>query len=372
MLTQDVSGVKLVISNKKYGDFKGFGINFEGFSEIPFPFYKKGFTAGRQILEQFYSKFDDFSLTITKNGKSEFIRQGKSTKIYLNFDDYMDMRHRCFILRRKADKNTIIRTLPKYFPGSFKPLEISVDEISVPPEIAKLNFSKNELKRFRNLAPKLVEYGIFSEKDLKKLIEARPVLHYMHLEKLLKQFQQRLKQDLSESKWQIFFKENLIALNPGYVFCIEKENIDLGVKLPDFILIDVSGYVDIYEIKTPETPLLRYDRNRDNYFWTSDICAAISQVENYIDALTRNKDSLRNIIKDRSNFDPRIVRPRGYVIAGMSSQCENVPKKRDDFRLLNESLRDAQIIPYDLFLKKFSGFSKATKIAYQAGKSRPR
>ena len=118
----------------------------------------------------------------------------------------------------------------------------------------------------------------------------------MHLEKILKEFGRKLRLELHEIDWQRFFKQNLLVLNPGYVTCIEKENIDLRVRLPDFILIDVSGYVDIYEIKTPETALLRFDRSHDNYYWSADVGMAISQVENYIDALATNKEAFRSKI----------------------------------------------------------------------------
>ena len=170
----DAQNAKLTVNNEKYGEFKGIEVNFEGFSKVPFPFSEHGFIAGKQIFEQLKLKFEEFKLVISKTSRSRFEKTDNWTTVYLNYDDYMDIRHRCFYLRKQMDKKAVIQRLPKMFPGSFKPSKATESEIRLPDDIAKLDFSRNELKNFRSLAPKLVEYDIYKEEDLRNsLMHAR-------------------------------------------------------------------------------------------------------------------------------------------------------------------------------------------------------
>ena len=79
----------------------------------------------------------------------------------------------------------------------------------------------------------------------------------------------------------------------------------------------------------------------------SEIAKAISQVENYIDRVTKHSDAIRTKLRDDHNIDLRIIKPRGIVIAGRAAEFGGKPKRADDFRLLNEGLKNVEIVPYD-------------------------
>jgi len=223
-----------------------------------------------------------------------------------------------------------------------------------PPDIQELDLSDKDIKSLLKLLPTLQKYDLKNTIDLKRLIAGRRVFHYMRLEKVLKEFEKRLKTKANEPEWQAFFKKNLLILNPGYMKLIEKPNISLDIKFPDFILINIEGYADLYEIKTPSTPLLAYDRSHKNYYWSSELSKALSQVENYVDSVNKNSAGLEKLI------ELKIMHPRGYIIAGHSSQLKE-PKKNDNFRLLNESLKSTEVLTYDSFLERFKRFSKTLK-----------
>ena len=123
------------------------------------------------------------------------------------------------------------------------------------------------------------------------------------------------------------------------------------------MLIDPYSYLDIYEIKKPTTTLLRYDKSRNNYYWDAEISKAISQVENYLHQVQRHSDSLINDIRRNKGIEVNIVRPRGYIIAGMRKQLKN-DKMLDDFRILNESLKNIDIIFYDDLVNNLEAFVK--------------
>jgi ribosomal protein L40E len=231
-------------------------------------------------------------------------------------------------------------------------------DTEIPASIKDIDLPDKDAKSLLKLMPILQKYDIRNINDLKRLIAGRRVFHYMRLEKVLKEFEKRLKTKANEPEWQTFFKENLLILNPGYMKIIERPNVSLAMKFPDFLLINIEGYADLYEIKTPTTPLLAYDRSHKNYYWSSDISKAISQVENYVDSLNKNSPGLIEVLKDQ--IELKFVRPRGYIIAGHSNQLKE-PNKNDYFRLLNESLKSTEVLPYDNFLERFKSFSKTLK-----------
>ena len=93
-------------------------------------------------------------------------------------------------------------------------------------------------------------------------------------------------------------RDYILLFNSNYANVLEKKNIGiLGAKLPDFMLLDAYSYLDIYEIKTPSTNLLKHDKSHENYYWDPEIVKAISQVENYVANADRNSNALCGEIK---------------------------------------------------------------------------
>lgn len=151
-----------------------------------------------------------------------------------------------------------------------------------------------------------------------------------------------------------------MLFNTNYSEIIDKENISLTGDYPDFLLVNIYEYLDIYEIKKPNTLLLNKDTSRNNYYWSVEISKAISQVENYIELLERHKDAFINDIKTSKGINIRVIKPRGYIIAGTSSQVQGKAKE-DDFKLLNGSFKNIEIILYDDFLKNLKNLLKRIK-----------
>ena len=218
--------------------------------------------------------------------------------------------------------------------------------IGLPEQIREIVPPKDRLDRATSFLREAGKYSL-REEDAVNLVAGGNVLHGVRLQNLLSEFEVMLTQDLPGSDWQAFFAKNMLTLNPGYIKAIPKANIaPVTGELPDFLLISVEGYVDVYEVKLPGTVLLNYDGGRHNYYWSSDIAKAISQTENYISTLSSNKYVLERNIQEKYKIKLTILRPREYVIAGKSSQLQDT-QECDYFRLLKESLRNTRIVPYD-------------------------
>jgi hypothetical protein len=123
--------------------------------------------------------------------------------------------------------------------------------------------------------------------------------------------------------------------------------------------VTYDNYLDILEIKTPFTTLLREDKSHGNYYWSSDVSKAIAQVENYIQAIEGIEDRLRNKVKDTYGIDLRIIRPRGIIFAGHSSQFMGKKPIQDDFRLLNQGLKNVTVVTYDELLTRLQNYIAA-------------
>jgi len=219
----------------------------------------------------------------------------------------------------------------------------------------KLN--EEDLESLNNFFPKIFETSLKGKKRGIKLERGalirntKKVTDKIFLDEVIKEFEINLaKKTFSENDWQKFLSEKVFRFLANYVTTIEKQNVSISVSYPDFVLADVYGFIDVFEIKRHETPLVILDEDHDNYYWRPDIAKAISQIENYIDEIVRNADDYIRAVKRKKGVNIRVVRPRGYIVAGKSSQFKN-KKESGDFRKLGCSLKNISFILYDELLE---------------------
>jgi len=219
----------------------------------------------------------------------------------------------------------------------------------------KLN--EEDLESLKNFFPRIFEVSLKGKKRAVKvqrgalIRDTKRVTDKIFLDEVIREFEINLgKKTLSESEWQSFLSEKVFRFLANYVTTIEKQNVSISVSYPDFVLADVYGFVDIFEIKRHDTPLVALDESHDNYYWKPDIVKAISQIENYIDEIIRNADDYIRAVKRKKGVDMRVIRPRGYIIAGTSSQFQN-KKESSDFRKLSCALKNISFILYDELLE---------------------
>ncbi len=214
--------------------------------------------------------------------------------------------------------------------------------------IARL--SDDDRVRLEEFIPKYlssIKGTLKAKNKLKVIFDSLDAGKKVYFEKIIKEFKQKLSRSVqSETVWQKFLSNYILVLRNTYGEVLEKESVSLQGKFPDFMLIDPYSYLDIYEIKRPNTVLMSFDKSRSNYFWSTEMSKAISQVENYIHQIERNSDALINDIRKAKAIDVNIVRPRGYIIAGCRDQLKN-SKMLDDFRILVHSMKNLDVILYD-------------------------
>lgn len=174
---------------------------------------------------------------------------------------------------------------------------------------------------------------------------------YNELDSLLKQ------SNVSEDVWQNKIIDIIRIIYPKYIIVIPKfEFQSLGkTKIPDFLVIDSDGDVDVIEIKKADigTLLKKY---RDNYVPKQELSGAIVQAEQYTYFLKSEKKRIENFIKTKyaniiGNLEINIINPHGIVIAGRSDYM-NIDEK-NDFEIIKRMHKNiSEIITYDDLLKR--------------------
>jgi hypothetical protein len=353
-------------------------ILLSGFTTLPTGLRRSGYgltTVGYRILRALFQQLETFELTIDKNAESTATKSGQSYRVILKHADLtgmLDSLRRIGGEKFREQNLAIAEALFGHFPKVFSKPE--KDTAYRAGDLAALLANKATLKK---LSPKDVDtlgsflpgflnyFGstIKAPKKLLALSETRNAAEIIYLDKIIKEFERRLKQKTqNENSWQEFLREYILIFNTNYASSLEKESIALQGKYPDFLLIDAYNYLDIYEIKKPNTQLLKKDESRGNYYWDVEIAKAISQVENYIAYADRHGSVLREDIKKRKDIDIRVLKPRGFIIAGQRSQLQGEIME-DNFRLLNSGLKNLEIILYDELLDNLRTFLKRLKTA---------
>ncbi len=351
-------------------------IKFEGFSKLPSGFYTNdgnglvggGFQLLKVLHEHFGKKVE---LRLVAKGDADINARGAMVRVTLPHTELRALNAK--VREIKQVKNDEIRSTiqvflsrkfskrfpkssksgNKYIPGSLAGVLERTDVLT------RMNpFDRQHLEKLIPHYLSNIKATLAAPEKLKIIYESLDAGKVVYFKKVIREFRRRLKKPSeSESDWQAFLSEHILVLKSGYGHVLEKNSVTLQGKFPDFMLIDPYGYLDIYEIKKPITSVLKHDKSRDNYYWDVEIARAISQVENYLHQVQRNSDGLINDIRRNKKIEINIVRPRGYIIAGKRDQLLN-QKMIDDFRILNEALKNVDIIFYDDLVENLETFVK--------------
>jgi hypothetical protein len=337
-----------------YGEFDGKKLFYTGFAKRPgfLPESRRGFAGLKHLLELLKRKFRKFELTFTPDEDS-VRKDGSTNKIRLSAKAIRRFSQRRWDGNRELNlrlgKQLLAEALPTHFSSAdpfysyqrgmfagvlidaFDPRTLSVED--------RKALTKFVLGRVSEATGSL---------DIATAYKTTRDAQLVYLERLVAEFDREIARGHDESWWQTYFGKNILYFQDNYIRRIEKMNVMVaGTQFPDFAVVTSDGYLDIIEIKKPGTDLLRLDDARHNYYWSTEIAKAISQVENYIDNVTKHGDTIRNKLKDDHGIELRIIKPRGIVVAGTAESFSGKPKMADDFRRLNEGLKNVQIVPYD-------------------------
>ena len=265
-------------------------IDFIGFSEPPkglnlygtgggFNMRQSNKVGGTQFLAAIENKYHkQLNLTVFSNGNGakSFKILKKSISIFISFENFLEiLRDLGYEIKTNRD-GVVMKKLANIFPQ-----ELSSDQQNdnAGTKLGEININALDEIGHEAVADFIKRYiTLNSENDevLKKL-QTNLVLQGQKktLDQVIAKFEARLGDDsLDEKDWQKFLHEEVFYFLTNYVESIRETNVSFGMagereRKPDFVWIDLYGFLDVFEIKTPQTEILakRIDDSHDNYFF---------------------------------------------------------------------------------------------------------
>ena len=367
-------------------------IELRGFDGLPSGLYTDGrgmTAAGSRLLESLSEKYANrLRVCVAGDRESSVKKNRKSVLVTLNYDRLRSVNaaYRGIRYERNREMGAAVdgflqSEFPTEFVGEAKPFTSyvpgSLARLLETPDVLE-HMSPKDQKALQELYPKFLkgmDFSLRSTTDIRFAKEGVNAATTVYLEQVVAEYERKLKRSGSEHIWQQFLRKHILLFLHSYAAVIEKQSVDIDGKFPDFMLVDPYGYLDIYEIKKPQTTLLKHDSSRNNYYWAPEICKAMSQVEHYIDQTRHYRLEIAEKVRTKQGLPIKIVRPRGFIIAGTRSQLDN-DEMAEDFRVLNDSLKNIDVLFYDdllenikAMLNRFSkgGASSAPRRRERAG-----
>jgi hypothetical protein len=357
----------VVITSRSYGKkLKGTKIYYEG--KKPGGLKKDGsFQFGKHILELVKRRFQDkFRLILT--AETDSIAQAYGIyRVRVSATLLSKMGSELWDRTRDIKNDIIDRFFSIAFPAEF---ETPPTSVYVPGALSKLlneGIAKKLSSEDREAVQKFLPSFLASE-SMKSVNLLKAVAQIKSLKELASELEKEINAGHAESWWQTFIREKILIIQQGYIKAIDRMNIAIGnTKFPDFSLVTHDGYIDILEIKKPDTKIIKLDNSRGNYHADVELARAIIQVENYIENISAHKDAVRSYILDNDNLNLKVVRPRGIILAGNASAF-STQKEKDDFRLLAHGLKNITIVTYDELLTRLKNYIQVLEEAAAASK----
>ncbi|HAW08714.1 MAG TPA: hypothetical protein DCW42_06035 [Bacteroidetes bacterium] len=345
-------------------------ITLEGFIYLPGEFSEAGYIRGvSYYLSSKLREKNVISLMISKT-QEDSIRKVKNKDEYqmvLNYSSFQKIRRSQVNIASTAKKDrraSIDYYFNNIFPNHYEKKLISGSTrssrlISLLEESVIEYLNPAQVKKILDFVETLLKTRYKSTSSRWKLFGAAKIkVDEVALNEVILIFEKLIEESPPESKWGDFLKKNLFLVESKYIKLISELNVVLaGSRNVDFGLIDSQGYLDLFEIKKPNTKLLAGSTDRGNYYWNSEAIKAITQAEKYLYNAERKAPELKEDITRELDINVKVVRPRAVVIMGHSNQLDN-EKKREDFRILRMSLKNVEIVLYDELLERLKNQRK--------------
>lgn len=330
-----------------------------------------------EFLKARYKRAIKLVVFSSGSGSTYFRLQKTSVSISLSFENFTELLKDLGDEIKKEKDLLIRKRLVKYFPNERDFQDAGSAHQTANSKLNDINLNAlddTEHQAVGEFIKRYISLNADNDEVLKNLqtdliIEGRKKT----LDQVIKKFEKHIKdRNYDEKKWQKFLHEEVFFFLSNYIESIREANVNFGkneggAKKPDFVWIDIYGFLDVFEIKTPFTDILgkRIDKSHDNYYFSSDAAKAISQIEKYILFLERNTEGFEKYLSKQTKIPFSVLKPKAFLIIGNSKDLESNPEKKKDFRVLRRLFKNIEFITFDELLDNLknlsSKFEKATQ-----------
>lgn len=344
----------------------GFAVDevlLEGFDNIPPEFSELGYLKGglmyyltKKLNEQ---EITEFVISKTDKSRRRKVKSGK--KLVLSYADFSDLKEQLTVISNEAKRERSLcvdeffyRVFPKYYKKITATSKSRASKVTrnLRPEIVE-HLTSDDISTFLDFIETLLKTKYKSQIYKRKLFNTAKIkIDDLAISEVIETFEQMLYYEPAENKWGTFLKRNLFLIDSKYVHALPELNVVLAnYRKADFGLVDAQSYLDIFEIKKPSTRVLSSATDRGNYYWSTEATKAIVQAEKYLFHAERKAPSLAEDIETQRKTKVQVIKPRAFVIMGLSSEFDDDNKQRD-FRILRMSLKNVELVLYDELLER--------------------
>jgi antiviral defense system Shedu protein SduA len=344
-------------------DFAVNSVLLDGFDKLPDEFSEAGYIKAG-LMYYLSKKLNEQNITdfiISDNDRCRIRRLKSGKKLVLNYSYFADLKNQLTEITNEAKKDRSLcvdeffyRTFPRQFSKVTITSKSRASKVirNLRPDIVE-HLTPDDVASFLDFIEILLKTKYKSQIHKRKLFNSAKIkIDDLTISEVIDDFEQMLLDNPSESKWGTFLKRNLFLIDSKYVYALPELNVVLAnCRKVDFGLIDSQGFLDIFEIKKPSTPILSSRTDRGNYYWSTDAIKAIVQAEKYLFHAERKASSLAEDVGTQRGKKVRVIRPRAFVLLGHSDELTD-ENRDNDFRILRMSLKNVEVILYDELLER--------------------
>lgn len=202
-----------------------------------------------------------------------------------------------------------------------------------------------------------------------KLAKLRGDIELVTLEALITRYEGMLGENLVEGRWQGFFNENPFILNMAFGYPVIKVRDQASVggrklsgdgeKITDFLVKNsLTNNTAIFEIKTPQTPILNKTPFRDGVFTPSaDLSGSINQA---LDQKYQFQKQIAQIKDNTRLYDIESYAVHCCLVIGKTPDGDD---RKKSFELFRRNSKDVEIVTFDELLEKLKQLSAFLRAA---------
>lgn len=235
-------------------------IKIVGLSTLPEIFNKKGYMKNN-LLYYLNSTFEKGikDITVCNSGNSQIFKRGRSKYLHFRLADLEKLSKALGSLNYYNNNQKSITTnryFSRLFPELIKEKVIKIPKYKIKGALNTLQtlkpeiFDAEDINSVISILSSLLKTKYKSQIKRSELFSATKLtIDTVTLDEVISEFKENLDSGVSESKWGNFLQRNLFLIDSKYIHSIPQLNLVLGgTRKVDFGLVDIQGYLDLYEI----------------------------------------------------------------------------------------------------------------------------
>jgi len=171
-------------------------------------------------------------------------------------------------------------------------------------------------------------------------LRAESMIQQAKISNAVSQLESKIEDFESEDDFQNLFEKHTWFFSNQYIEGVDRELLH-GAEV-DFALKSVNGYLDMIELKTPDSDVVKFDSSHDNWVPRAGLTKAIVQLQNYI----QESEQLQDYIENSQGV--QVLKPRGTVVIG----SDLTEEQRDGLRVIESHLTRVNLVTFTDLLER--------------------